>query len=68
MDNFDDPLHHESPEMQSVHNCSTTRGIQYFFHMNTLIDGNHKVLFIMISQNQHMHLVHNLNECESEHM
>ena len=51
MDNFDDPIHHESPDNVQIHNCSTTKCIQYFNHQNILINQHHKVLFIMISSN-----------------
>lgn len=31
-----------------------------------MIDQAHKILFVIMSQQQHMHLIHDLQECESE--
>lgn len=57
MNNFDEPLYHESPEDQ-LYDSSTTKLIYYFHHRDVMIDQSHKILFVMISAIQHMHLIY----------
>lgn len=68
MNNFDEPIHHESPENQQPNEPSTTKQVQYFYHRDILDEQTQKILFVMINSMQHMHLKHDITSCESENM
>ena len=48
MNNFDEPIHHESPENQ-MNDVTTTKQVQFFNHRDIMIEQSHKILFITIS-------------------